>query len=87
MQLGIIGVAAFVLIANLAFVRSRPLAVRQRSVITWQAIVLAIMLTASRGKYHLVEFGQLAFIICCVKASQSFSWRTAFRKSLEPEPL
>src|SRR5690606_16050656 len=88
-QLGIIGVAAFVLLAGLAFVRSWLLAVRQRSVIfTWPAIVLAALLTASLAESTiLVEFGWLTFIICCVKASQSLSWRTAFRKPLEQEPL
>lgn len=88
-QLGIIGVAAFVLVAGLAFVRSWLLAVRQRSVIfTWPALVLAALLTASLAESTiLVEFGWLTFIICCVKASQSLSWRTAFRKPLEQEPL
>jgi O-antigen ligase len=88
-QLGIIGLAAFVLVAGLAFVRSWLLAVRQRSVIfTWPAVVLAALLTASLAESTiLVEFGWLTFIICCVKASQSLSWRTAFRKPLEQEPL
>ncbi|MEX1078675.1 MAG: O-antigen ligase family protein [Homoserinimonas sp.] len=89
LQLGIIGVATFVLVAGLAFVRSWLLAIRQRSVIfTWPAVVLAALLTASLAESTiLVEFGWLTFIVCCVKASQSLSWRTAFRKPLVPEPL
>jgi O-antigen ligase len=89
LQLGIIGVAAFVLVAGLAFVRSWLLAIRQRSVIfTWPAVVLSALLTGSLAESTiLIEFGWLTFIVCCVKASQSLSWRTAFRKPLEPEPL
>jgi O-antigen ligase len=88
-QLGIIGVAAFVLLVGLAFVRSWLLAVRQRSVIfTWPAVVLAALLTASLAESGiLIEFGWLTFVICCVKASQNLSWRTAFRPPLEPDPL
>ena len=89
LQLGIIGVALFVLLVGLAFVRSWLLAVRERSVIfTWPAVVLSALLTASLAESGiLIEFGWLTFVICCVKASQNLSWRTAFRPPLEPEPL
>ena len=89
LQLGIIGVAAFVLLVGLAFVRSWLLAVRQRSVIfTWPAIVLAALVTVALAESSiLIEFGWLTFVICCVKASQNLSWRTAFRRPLEPDPL
>jgi O-antigen ligase len=89
LQLGIIGVAAFVLLVGLAFVRSWLLAVRQRSVIfTWPAVVLAALVTASLAESGiLIEFGWLTFVICCVKASQNLSWRTAFRPPLVPDPL
>ena len=88
-QLGIIGLVAFLGLLGLAFVRSWLLAARQRSVIfTWPAVVLAALLTASLAESGiLVEFGWLTFVVCCVKASQSLSWRTAFRRPLEQEPL
>lgn len=88
-QLGVIGVAAFVGMLGLAFVRSWLLAARRRSVVfAWPAVVLGALLTASLAESGiLMEFGWMAFVICCVNASQSLSWRTAFRRPLEQEPL
>jgi len=88
-QLGIVGLAAFLLMVGLAFVRSWLLAVRQRTVVyTWPAIVLAALVTASLAESSiLIEFGWLTFVICCVKASQTLSWRVAFKRPLEQEPL
>lgn len=88
-QLGIVGFFAFLGLVGLAFVRSWLLAARQRSVVfTWPALVLAALLTASIVESGiLIEFGWLTFVVCCVKASQSLSWRTAFRRPLEQEPL
>ncbi|WP_167136715.1 O-antigen ligase family protein [Diaminobutyricimonas sp. TR449] len=88
-QLGVIGMALFVLLVGLAFVRSWLLASRQRSVIfTWPAVVLAALLTVSLAESSiLIEFGWVTFVICCVKASQNLSWRNAFRRPLEQEPL
>lgn len=88
-QLGIIGIVLFVALVGLAFVRSWLLASRKRSVVfTWPAVVLAALLTASLGESGvLLEFGWMTLVICCVKASQNLSWRTALRKPLEQEPL
>ncbi|MCU1419764.1 MAG: exopolysaccharide biosynthesis protein [Homoserinimonas sp.] len=88
-QVGLIGLVAFLLLVGLAFVRSWLLAARKRSVIfTWPAIVLAALLTSSVAESGiLAEFGWLTFIICCVKASQNLSWRVAFQRPLEPDPL
>jgi O-antigen ligase len=88
-QLGIAGLALFLVLVALAFVRSWLLASRKRSVVyTWPALVLAALLTASLAESSiLIEFGWMTFVICCVKASQSLSWRTAFREPLEQEPL
>lgn len=88
-QLGIIGFVAFIGLVGLAFTRSWLLAARQRSVIyTWPAIVLAALITASLAESSiLIEFGWLTFVICCVKASQKLSWRGAFQRPLEQEPL
>ena len=64
-QLGIIGLVAFLGLLGLAFVRS------------W---LLAALLTASLAESGiLVEFGWLTFVVCCVKASQSLSWRLGLR--------
>lgn len=88
-QLGVIGLVAFVGLIGLAFVRSWMLASRQRSVIyTWPAIVLAALITASLAESSiLIEFGWFTFVVCCVKASQKLSWRQAFERPLEQEPL
>jgi len=88
-QVGLIGLALFLAMAGLAFVRSWLLASRQRSVIyTWPAVVLAALLTASLAESAILYgFGWMTFVICCVKASQSLSWRVAFRRPLEQDPL
>lgn len=88
-QLGIIGLVLFLGFAGLAFVRSWLLASRQRSVVyTWPAVVLAALLTASLAESGtLTEFGWMTLVICCVVASQKLSWRNAFRRPLEQEPL
>ena len=88
-QLGFVGLVIFVGMIGLAFVRSWLLAARQRTVVyTWPAVVLAALMTASLAESGiLIEFGWLVFVICCVNASQSLSWRTALRRPLEQEPL
>lgn len=88
-QLGIVGLAIFLGMLGLAFVRSWLLAARQRTVVyTWPAVVLATMLTASLAESGIIiEFGWMIFVICCVNASQSLSWRVALRRPLEQEPL
>lgn len=88
-QLGTVGFVIFLGMLGLAFVRSWLLGARQRSVIfTWPAIVLASLLVASLAESTILsEFAWLLFVICCVKASQQLSWRNAFRRPLEPEPL
>ncbi|TQL48633.1 O-antigen ligase [Homoserinimonas aerilata] len=88
-QLGFVGLVAFIGVLGLAFTRSWLLAARQRSVMyTWPAIVLAALITAGLAESSLlVEFGWLTFVICCVKASQKLSWRRAFERPLEQEPL
>jgi O-antigen ligase len=88
-QLGFIGFALFLGFAGLAFARSWLLASRQRSVVyTWPAVVLASLLTASLAESGiLTEFGWMTLVICCVLASQKLSWRSAFRRPLEQEPL
>lgn len=88
-QLGVIGLFLFLGLVGLAFVRSWLLASRMRSVVyTWPAVVLAALMTASLAESSILfEFGWMLFVICCVKASQELSWRTAFRRPLEQEPL
>ena len=88
-QLGFVGLAIFLGMLGLTFVRSWLLASRQRTVVyTWPAVVLAALLTASLAESGiLIEFGWMIFVICCVNASQSLSWRTALRRPLEQEPL
>lgn len=88
-QLGFIGLVVFVGLLGLAFARSWLLAARQRSVIfTWPAVVLAALLTFSLAESGvLTELGWMTFVICCVNASQSLSWRKAFQRPLEQEPL
>lgn len=80
-QLGLIGLVIFVGMLGLAFTRSWLLAGRRRSVIyAWPALVLIVLLLISLAESSiLVEFGWLTFVVCCVKASQELSWRSALR--------
>ena len=84
-QLGIVGLAVFVGLLGLAFVRSWLLAARQRTVVfTWPAVVLAALITASLAESGiLIQFGWMTFVVCCVNASQTLSWRSALRRPLE----
>lgn len=81
-QLGWVGLVIFFGMLGLAFVRSWLLAGRRRSIIyAWPALVLvALILVSLMESSILVEFGWLVFVICCVKASQELSWRTALSR-------
>jgi hypothetical protein len=81
-QVGWVGLVIFTGMLGLAFVRSWLLAGRRRSIIyAWPALVLvALILVSLMESSILVEFGWLVFVICCVKASQELSWRTALSR-------
>jgi O-antigen ligase len=85
LQLGLAGLAVFIGMVGLAFVRSWLLAGRRRSVVyAWPAVVLVALIVMSLAESSiLVEFGWLTFVICCLKASQELSWRRAF-SSMDP---
>jgi exopolysaccharide production protein ExoQ len=82
-QLGIVGLLAFVVLISLAFVRSWLLAVAKRSVVfAWPALILLALITTSLAESSiLVEFGFLTLVVCTVKASRELSWRQAFTAS------
>jgi O-antigen ligase len=79
LQLGLVGLVIFVGMLGLTFTRSWLLASRRRSfVFTWPALVLVVLLVSALAESALiVEFGWLTFVVCCVRASQELSWRTA----------
>jgi len=81
LQLGVIGVILFVGMIGLAFTRSWLLAGSRRSVVyAWPAATLvALILVGLAESSILFEFGWMTFVICCVKASQELSWRSALR--------
>lgn len=85
LQLGIVGLAAFLVLVVLAFTRSWLLAITRRSVVfTWPALVLlSLVVTATAESSILGEFGWLTLVVCTVKASRELSWRQAFAS--EPE--
>ncbi len=87
LQLGLIGLLAFVVLLGLAFIRSWLLASRQRSfVYAWPALVLvSLVVTSLAESTILVEFGWLTFVVCSVKAARELSWRRALDDS-EPAP-
>lgn len=81
LQLGVIGVILFVGMLGLAFSRSWLLAGSRRSVVyAWPAATLVALILVSLAESSImVEFGWMTFVVCCVKASQELSWRTALR--------
>jgi hypothetical protein len=87
-QLGLVGLAIFVGMLGLAFVRSWLLAGRRRSVVyAWPAAVLVALLVVSLAESSVLsEFGWLTFVICCLKASQELSWRRAFAAEVPTTP-
>ncbi|HEU4848925.1 MAG TPA: O-antigen ligase family protein [Terrimesophilobacter sp.] len=89
LQLGLAGLAAFLILVTLAFVRSWLLAVMRRSVVfAWPALVLlALVTTAAAESSVLVEFGWLSLVVCTVKASRELSWRQAFASAPEQPVL
>jgi hypothetical protein len=82
LQVGLIGLALFVVAAGLAFTRSWLLAGQRRSIVyAWPAAVLvALLFTGLAESTLLYEFGWMLFVICCVKASQELSWRRALEQ-------
>ena len=89
LQLGIVGLAAFMVLLLLAFVRSWLLAVQRRSVVfAWPALVLlALVVTSLAESSILAEFGLLTLVVCTVKASRELSWRQAFTSAPEKPEL
>lgn len=86
LQLGIVGLAIFLLLLSLAFTRSWLLAVQRRSVVfVWPALVLLTLLVTSLAESSILgEFFWMTLVICTVKASREMSWRQAL--SVAPEP-
>lgn len=86
LQLGIIGLILFIGMIALAFSRSWLLAGAKRSVVyAWPAATLVALIIVSLAESSiLLEFGWMTFVICCVKASQELSWRTALRSERMP---
>lgn len=81
-QLGIVGLVLFAVMVGLTFSRSWLLAGRRRSIVyAWPAaVMIALGITSLAESSILAEFGWMCFVICCIKASQEQSWRTALRR-------
>ena len=87
LQLGLVGVAIFVGLVGLTFVRSWLLAGQRRSfVFAWPALILIVLIVSSLAESSmLVEWGWLTFVVCSVKAASELSWRRAFARPLPLE--
>lgn len=86
-QIGLVGLAIFIGLVGLAFVRSWLLASRRRSfVFTWPALILVTLVTTALAESSmLIELGWLTFVVCAVKAADELSWRQAFARTGLPE--
>jgi hypothetical protein len=85
-QVGVVGLVLFAGMVALTFSRSWLLAGRRRSVVyAWPAaVMIALGIFSLAESSILAEFGWMCFVICCIKASQELSWRTALRTPAEP---
>lgn len=88
LQVGLVGLAAFLSLLVLAFVRSWLLASNRRTVTyTWPALVLVTLIaTGAAESFILIEAGWVLLVVCAVKASQHMSWRTRLRSRHDPTP-
>jgi exopolysaccharide production protein ExoQ len=88
LQLGLVGLVAFVAFISLALGRSWVLASNKRSVVyLWPALVLVVLgITSFAESSVLVEFGWFTVVICALKASQNLSWRTRLPASENRRP-
>lgn len=77
LQLGIVGLCAFIAFTGLTLVRGWILASNKRSVdVLWLALMtIALLLTAVAESSILVEYGWFTMVICSIKAAQELSWR------------
>jgi exopolysaccharide production protein ExoQ len=92
-QLGLVGLAIFVGMVGLAFVRSWILATSRKSVTyLWPALILVVLIVTSMAESVLIaEYGWFFFVMCVIKAAHSLSWRQGLalappRGNIQPMP-
>lgn len=80
-QLGLGGLAAFLVLTLLALGRSWLLATRQSSIVyLWPALTLTLLVVAGTvSSAPLTEICWLLLVVCAVTAARRLSWRTAFQ--------
>lgn len=90
LQVGLVGLLAFIALIGLAFVRSWLLASNRRVVTyTWPALVLVVVIATSAAEsFALLDAGWLLLVVCAANASQGQSWRRRLRskEALVPQP-
>ncbi|THG30816.1 O-antigen ligase family protein [Naasia lichenicola] len=81
LQLGIVGLAIFIVFIGLALVRAWIVASNRRAVThVWPALLLVlIVVTSAAESFALVEIGWFCLVICVVRAAQELSWRRGLR--------
>jgi hypothetical protein len=50
-------------------------------------VLVALVTVSFAESAILTQWCWLTFVVCCVKAARELSWRRAFERPLEPEPL
>lgn len=77
LQVGLAGLVLFAIMVALAFARAWIVASNKRTVVyIWVPLILVALITTSvLESAMLVGSGWLILVVCCVKASQSLSWR------------
>lgn len=89
LQVGLVGLSAFLVLVGLGFVRSWLVATRRKTVAyLWPTLVMVVLLVTSLAESSvLVDFGWLTLVVCITRAAQAMSWRSAWMATEEPAPL
>ncbi|WP_187976713.1 O-antigen ligase [Mycetocola sp. JXN-3] len=91
LQVGVVGICLFAILAITAFIRSWLLASNRRTVTyTWPALIMvALAGTSVAESFVLTSGGWVMLVICAILASRSTSWLARFRetrRALPPVP-
>jgi len=81
LQLGIVGLALFIVLIGLAVTRAWVVASNRKAVThVWPALILVTLVATSAAEsFALVEIGWFCLVVCAVKAAQELSWRRGMR--------
>ncbi|MCJ1682236.1 O-antigen ligase [Rathayibacter sp. VKM Ac-2928] len=89
LQVGVVGVALFLVLVGLALWRSWLIASERKAVVhVWPVLVLSVLVVTSLAESSLlVDAGWLLLVICAMRAAQGLSWRRLLHPGDRPGGL